>query len=187
MKTPASLRRSLLSVFAAVAALQLLPSASAQTQAPESDLKAAIISNMLLFVEWPSGQRNDPTSAPEDQLVVCYQNSSPVADALRRLDGKSVKGKLLKVTSVSNGDARRCHALYVAPGNAAALAPLLAGLSGSSVLVAGDSPEYAGHGVMLNLDLSGGRVVFDIDLRSAQKAGLQISSKALRLARQVIE
>ena len=33
----------------------------------------------------------------------------------------------------------------------------------------------------------GGRVVFDIDLRSAQKAGLQISSKALRLARQVIE
>jgi hypothetical protein len=40
---------------------------------------------------------------------------------------------------------------------------------------------------MLNLDLAGGRVVFDIDLRSAQKAGLQISSKALRLARQVIE
>lgn len=186
MKTSAFLRRSHLGALAAVAALQLLalPTAGAQTQAPEPDLKAAIISNMLLFVEWPS---TGPTSAPEDQLVVCYQDASPVADALRRLDGKSVKGKLLKVTQVSNGDASQCHAFYLAPGNAANLAAILLGLANAPVFVAADSPEYAKRGIMLNLDLSGGRVVFDIDLRSAQKAGLQISSKALRLARQVIE
>lgn len=40
---------------------------------------------------------------------------------------------------------------------------------------------------MLNLELISGRVVFDIDLRSAQRKGLKVSSKALRLARQVIE
>ena len=156
----------------------------AQTQAPEPDLKAAIISNMQLFVDWPTC---NSTSAPDDQLVVCYQGASPVADALLRLDGKSVKGKLLKVMQVGNGKAGQCHAFYLAPGNAADLGAILPDLGKAPVFVAADSPEYAKRGVMLNLDLAGGRVVFDIDLRSAQKAGLQISSKALRLARQVIE
>lgn len=170
----------------AIAALALPLSVKAQTQAPESDLKAAIISNMLLFVEWPSAALN-PNPAPENQLVVCYQSASPVAEALLRLDGKSVKGKSLKVMQVDGTNAGRCHALYLAPGNAASLGNILQGLGGAPVLVAADSSEYSSRGVMLNLDLNSGRVVFDIDLRSAQKAGLQISSKALRLARQVIE
>jgi len=169
----------------AFAVMQLVSSsARAQTQAPEPDLKAAIISNMLLFVEWPTA---GSTAAPDDQLVVCYQEPSPVAEALLRLDGKSVKGKLLKVMQANSGSAGRCHAFYLAPGNAANLANVLPVLSKQPILVAADSSEYAKQGVMLNLDLVGGRVVFDIDLRSAQKAGLQISSKALRLARQVIE
>ncbi len=168
----------------AIVQLALLPSAQAQTQAPEPDLKAAIISNMLLFVEWPTA---GSMSAPDDQLVVCFQESSPVAEALLRLDGKSVKGKLLKVMQASSSVAGRCHAFYLAPGNAANLGNILPVLSKLPILVAADSPEYSKQGVMLNLDLAGGRVVFDIDLHSAQKAGLQISSKALRLARQVIE
>lgn len=189
MKTQFLLRQLRSCVTAAIAIVQLglLPSAHAQTQAPEPDLKAAIISNMLLFVEWPTGAS---TSAPGDQIVVCYQEPSPVAEALRRLDGKSVKGKLLKVMQVAQvvgGNAGGCHAFYLAPGNGANLASVLAALSRQPILVAADSPEYSKQGVMLNLDLAGGRVVFDIDLRSAQKAGLQISSKALRLARQVIE
>jgi len=173
-----------LAAVLAVAALTLPPSASAQTPAPEPDLKAAIISNMLLFVEWP----NTPSmSAPGDQLVVCYQDASAVADALLRLNGKSVKGKSLKVQQVASRNAAGCHAFYLAPGKAASLDGVLSDLARLPILVAADSPEYAQRGVMLNLDLAGGRVVFDIDLRSAQKAGLQVSSKALRLARQVIE
>ena len=167
----------------AVVYLAMAPEAVAQTQAPEAELKAAIISNMLLFVEWPT---TGSTSAPGDRLVVCFQEPSPVADALLRLDGKSVKGKSLKVMQVSS-DAGGCHALYLAPGSAANLDTILPGLSRAPILVTADSPDYAKRGVMLNLDLAGGRVVFDIDLRSAQKARLQISSKALRLARQVIE
>ena len=167
----------------AVVYLAMAPEAVAQTQAPEAELKAAIISNMLLFVEWPT---TGSTSAPGDRLVVCFQEPSPVADALLRLDGKSVKGKSLKVMQVSS-DAGGCHALYLAPGSAANLDTILPGLSRAPILVTANSPDYAKRGVMLNLDLAGGRVVFDIDLRSAQKAGLQISSKVLRLARQVIE
>ena len=170
-------------VFLAVCLAHPL-AALAQMQAPEPDLKAAIISNRLLFVDWPTA---GALAAPDDQLVVCYQGPSPVADALVRLDGKSVKGKVLKVVQVGNGKTGQCHAFYLAPGNSGNLGAILPDLGKAPIFVAADSPEYAKRGVMLNLDLAGGRVVFDIDLRSAQKAGLQISSKALRLARQVIE
>jgi len=185
MKTHLPIYRLRTCATAAFAVMQLVASSvHAQTQAPEPDLKAAIISNMLLFVEWPAA---GSTAVPGDQLVVCYQEPSPVAEALLRLNGKSVKGKLLKVLQTTSSSAGRCHAFYLAPGNAANLANILPELSRQPILVAADSPEYAKQGIMLNLDLVGGRVVFDIDLRTAQKAGLQISSKALRLARQVIE
>ena len=155
--------------------------APAQPVAPEPDLKAAIILNMILFVDWPAR-----TVQPVDQLTVCYQGRGPVAIALLRLDGKSVKGKTLKVVGLNSGNAAECLALYIAPDNVP-LEKTLSQFAASPTLIASDSPEYFPHGVMLNLELVGGRIVFDIDLRSAQKVGLQVSSKALRLARQVIE
>lgn len=171
------------SISAVLVFFALAPSASAlaQTQASESDLKAAIILNMLLFVDWPAR-----TVQPVDQLTVCYQGRGPVAIALLRLDGKSVKGKTLKVVGLNSGNAAECLALYIAPDNAP-IEKTLSQFAASPTLITSDSPEYFQRGVMLNLELVGGRIVFDIDLRSAQKAGLQVSSKALRLARQVIE
>lgn len=156
--------------------------AAAQTQAPEPDLKAAIISNMLLFVEWPA-----KSALHEEQLVICYQDSSPVATALIRLDGKAIKGRTLKVAPFNAGHPGACHALYISPENAAGLGKILSMLGSSPILLAGDAAEYPQRGIMLNLELDSGRIAFDIDLQAAQKAGLQISSKALRLARQVIE
>lgn len=154
----------------------------AQVQATEADLKAAIISNMLLFVEWPVRE-----SAPDERLSICYQGDSPVASALLRLDGKTVKGRSLRVMQVAAVSAVQCHALYLSPGNLAQLGRILGGIGSSPVFLAADSPEYLRRGVMLNLEEVAGRVVFDVDLGAAHKAGFQVSSKALRLARQVIE
>ena len=156
--------------------------ANAQAQAPEPDLKAAILANMLLFVDWPNN-----AALNTDQLTLCYLENSPVAVALVRLDGKIIKGTYLKVVQTSIEASAGCHLLYVSPGHASTLARLHASAPPGVALLAGDSPEYFRQGVMLNLELVAGRVVFDIDLRAAQKSGIQISSKALRLARLVVE
>jgi uncharacterized protein (DUF779 family) len=177
---------SLLAICAAgVLALSTLTApaqALAQARASEPELKAAIISNMLLFVDWPA--RN---SSADDPMTICYQGNSPVVAALIGLDGKKIKGRSLHVVAIQSGGAAKCQALYIAPGNAATLEKALGLIGSSPVFIASDSPDYFQHGTMLNLELVSGRIVFDIDLRSAQKAGLQLSSKALRLARQVIE
>lgn len=156
--------------------------ALAQTQAPEPDLKAAIITNMLLFVEWPAR-----STFPTDQLTICHQGEGPVSRALTQLDRKAVRSKIVRILVVNSGNVSECQALYISPGSIGTLDKTMSMVGSLPVLIASDSPEYFPRGTMLNLELVAGRIVFDIDLRAAQKAGLQVSSKALRMARQVAE
>lgn len=160
--------------------LALSPPALAQRQASEPEIKAAILANMLLFVEWPeSGEE------AEEPLAVCYLSDSPVAEALVRLDGKILRKRRLRMLRIDAPGADRCHALYVSQGDDAAL---LASPPGPGpLLLVGDTPGHLQRGVMVNLELVAGRVVFDVDLRAARRAGLNVSSKALRLARTVLE
>ena len=156
--------------------------ASAQIRATDPDLKAAIIVSMLMFVEWPDSQ-----NLPPNKIQVCYLDNSPVAEALSRMEGKRIRNKTLKVTKISSDRMEECHAIYLSPANRSVLPTVLDTLRTLPVLIAGDSPDYFPQGVMLNIDLASGHAVFDINLRSVTRVGLQISSKALHLSRQVIE
>lgn len=162
--------------------LALTPLAHAQRQAPEPELKAAILVNMLLFVDWPT-----PAGRSPDRLTVCYLAASPVATALAQLGGKLLKGQPLQVVRADAAALGDCQVLYLSPSDATGLPRTASGLPASGMLVVGDSPGYLQRGVMLNLDIEDGRVVFDIDLRSARRAALTVSSKVLRLARHVTE
>jgi len=157
--------------------------APAQMKASEFDLKAAIIINMVMFVEWP--QREAPPS--DDTLTVCFIDNSPVAKALANAQGKSIRNKTISIRKATLETVSGCHVVYVSPTERDQLQDLTTRLQSTPVLIAGDSPDYLRRGVMLNLELSEGHIIFDINQSSARKAGLQISSKALRLARQVVE
>lgn len=162
--------------------IAVAPLVWAQRQAPEPELKAAILANMLLFVDWPSqgGQSLQ-------RLTLCYLDAGPVSTALSRLDGTLLKGKPLQVRRIDTAEVGACHALYVSSAEAAEVPGMALSARAGGVLLMGDSPGFLQRGVMLNLELAGDRVVFDIDLRSARQAGLAVSSKVLRLARQVLE
>lgn len=162
--------------------LALATLAQAQRQAPEPELKAAILVNMLLFVDWP-----DQHTQPTTQITVCYLGIGPVSTALMQLDGKLLKGKPLRVVPVEASKITHCHVLYVASFEAASLPSVVPQARTHGVLLVGDSPGYLQRGVMLNLDVDRGRVVFDIDLNAVRQTTLSISSKVLRLARQVLE
>lgn len=153
----------------------------AQRQAPEPELKAAILVNMLLFVDWPT-----PVGRAPERLTMCYLAASPVATALAQLGGKMLKGQPLQVVRADAAALGDCQVLYLSPTDAG-LPRTASSLPASGMLLVGDLPGDQQRGVMLNLEIDGGRVVFDIDLRAARQAGLAVSSKVLRLARHVIE
>lgn len=163
-------------------ALALPGRSMAQQQAAEPDLKAAILVNMLLFVDWPRGDEQ-----PNAALSVCYFSNSAVADALAALDGRVIRGRQLNVARVDASVLQHCHAAYLAPADDALLASLRGGALPSGVLLVGDTPGFLDRGVMVNLALFEGRVTFDVDLPALRRGGLSLSSKALRLARTVRE
>lgn len=173
------LRKALL----ALVLLALAPLAQAQRQAAESELKAAILVNMLLFVDWPAA----PSGRPTDRLTVCYLAAGPVTAALEQLSGKQLKGQSLRVMRMEPATLDECHVVYFGPADAANLPRLVSSQPPGGILFVGDSPGYLQRGVMINLEIDGGRVVFDIDLRGIRQTGLAVSSKVLRLARHVSE
>lgn len=176
-------RRTLASVLVMAFGLTALPVHSiAQVKAREPDLKAAIIINMAMFIDWPP-----QSSLPADTLNVCFLGDSPVAESLGTAQGRSIRNRTVRISKVRTDGLKGCHVVYVAPSDRPQLPEITQALQNVPALVAGDSPDFFTRGTMLNLELSAGHVVFDVDLRSAQKAGLQFSSKALRLARQVVE
>ena len=182
LQQPLRTRQLIVAALVALGLLVLNDDTLAQMKASEPDLKAAIIINMAMFVDWPA---QDGTSG--DQLAICYLTDSPVATALGKAQGKTMRNRTINVRKVAPDALADCHVAYLSPEERERLPRILSAVRGAPVLVTGDTPELFPEGSMLNLELSGGHVVFDVNLRSAQKAGLQISSKALRLARKVIE
>lgn len=168
--------------FAAVAALLLTTMLAAmplRAQTSEPELKAEIVFRALLFVQWP------PRAMTADQAIqFCVFDDSPLALALRALDGRRINSHLFQWRQVPIEQSTVCHAAYVG----GVLGPVaLTQSPGRSIFWVSDELGMLERGAMFNLQIDNGRVVFDIGLGSLRRAGLDISAKVLRMARYVKE
>jgi hypothetical protein len=62
---------------------------------------------------------------------------------------------------------------------------MLPALQGRSILIVGESEGFARQGGMINFVLEGDRVLFEVNQRAAEQAGLKISAKLLSVAKEV--
>ena len=145
-----------------------------QTASPES-LKAEVIYRMLMFVTWPPDRE-----LPERGLQLCTLGEGPVEGALHALAGRPIRHLNVAVRRLARADQfSGCHLLYL-PAPQPALRTVLAD---ASVLVVADAAAMLEQGAIINLQVEDGRIVFDVELDAARRAGLAISTKLLRLAR----
>jgi hypothetical protein len=165
---------------AALAIASLLSARTHAQTASAPELKAAFLYNFAKFVEWPADSL--PTWAP---LVMCVLGDAAVADALEEtVKGRTIEGHPLTTRRVKvDGPLRTCHVLYVSGVDAKRLHELLEGLSDSTVLTASDLDRFAQSGGVVNFFVDNGRMRFAVNIDSAQRARLQVSSKLLSLAR----
>ena len=163
-----------LAALACAAACAWVPAA----QADEAEQKAALVYNLLLFVEWPVDVL--PPQAPS--LALCIDGASPLRSAVQALDGRIVRHWRLDVRDLASaGSWSACHAaLLDSPSNAPERPPV-----GTLLIADGDAAPSIAAAVVLHRD--GDRVRFDIDLATVRQSRLQVSSKLLRVARRVTE
>jgi hypothetical protein len=153
---------------------------SAQAPTIEYDVKAAFLLNFSRFVEWPAARRGQ-------SFRLCTLEPDPFGARLEAATvGESWEGRpieLRRLTSLRDAD---CHLLYVPAPATARFHADQSGLAGQAVLVVGESADFLTRGGMIRLFVESNRVRFSVNQQACERAGLRVSSRLLRLAREVV-
>ena len=105
---------------------------------------------------------------------------------LDALQAKTVKNRKIAVKRMKGPvDVGACHVLFISPTEEGRLDDILQALKGHATLVAGDMERFARRGGTIGFIMERNKVGFEINENSAKRAGLQISSQLLKLARTV--
>jgi len=175
----------LLVVFAASAT-----DAHAQDTEASSEylIKAGFIYNFASLVQWPSTS----FSQADSPIVIAVLGEDHFGTTLDHvLQGKKIDGRpfvIKHLRSVSElvksaGNPRDCQILYVTASAMSHLSEVILSVRALPILTIGDTPGFAKSGGMINLILENNRVRFEVNVKAAKDADLNISSRLLALAR----
>ena len=186
------LRRRSASIGAAVTrglALAACLSGSLSPAAPDPkptdfQVKAAYLSDLGRFVEtW--GTR--PKPSPDESFDLCVLGQDPFGASLdTAVLGEKIGGSPLAAKRIARPqDALGCRVLFIGSSEGGQLSAVMAALGTAPVLTVADIPDFIKQGGMIQFVLDGDKVKFEINIASARRAGLKLSSDLLKVARMV--
>jgi len=154
-------------------------SSSFSQQATEAEIKAALAFKFPVYVRWP----DDTPQKNSDVFKCCILGHSPLADLLMHFDGETVMDKTIRVQRLTTIEAiETCHMLFVGDSEKKSLPKIWKAIKGKPILTLGDMKGFAQAGGIINFIRRENSVHFEINPNAGKKAGLEISSKLLRLA-----
>lgn len=164
----------------AIAASPLTAEAARGRVTREYDLKAAFLFNFTQFVEWPDAALADP----QGPFVIGVLGDDPFGPSLDEIvANERVHDHAIVVRRARTlSELGTCHLVFVSRSQAPRLRGILDGLAGHSVLVVGDTDEFAAHGGTIGFVATGSRLRLVVNMDRVRDAGLTISSKLLRQA-----
>jgi hypothetical protein len=158
----------------------LLSGLPASAAMEEAEVKAAIVYNLLQFLEWPDAPVGNA-------FVLCLRPASELIGPMQKLSGQPVRGAVLEVRPLAPGDARGCQVAY-ADGTEAERAQLARRFrSEAMTLVIADRAVVMDESTAIQLRWVDNKIAFDVNMAAVRRAGAQVSSKILRLAKVVRE
>ena len=141
---------------------------------PELELKATYAYNFAALTLWPAAARTT--------FNFCAYGDEGVAEAMRRLEGKTLHGRSVTVARLRSLSAiRDCDLLYVGANEASSLPRIVELLGDAPVLTVTDAPQPQQAAVVIVAE--GKRLAFEIDVERCHRAGLKPGASLLGLAR----
>ncbi len=153
---------------------------AAASSASEYEVKAAMIYNFAVFIEWPP----QSFTSPIESMSVCVAGEDPFGKALEaNISGKTVRGREMQVRrTVRISDLQTCHIVFISQSERKKLPEILEAVGTAGVLTIRDMKDFASQGGMIEFRTDHEKVRFMINPKAAQRAGLKISYKLLSLA-----
>ncbi len=148
----------------------------------EHEIKAAYLFKFVTLTDWPAGAL-PPDGHP---ITLGVYGKNPFGNALSPLDGKVVKGRVLRVKEVSSpAEAKLCQIVFISPSERAQFPELIRELTEARVLTVGADAGFAASGGIINFFEERNKIRFEINQDASRRIGFNISSEVLKLARLV--
>lgn len=156
------------------------PAPGGQRRAPEEDVKAAFLYNFAQLVEWPSDSPQRNKASLNLGVWADKERSRRVA---RIVQGKQVDGRPIVVRVMHDiGALQDCQILLIPSSVSGDTAEVLDAVRDSPILTVGESESFSASGGIILFKIVDDRVRFEINIESATRSRLRVSSKLLRVA-----
>lgn len=175
--------RTVISRLALAILLVVIAFGSARSQDSKKELhfKGVYIFNFIQFVTWPQDV------APSQTLTLGVLGDHPIRKVLVEIFKDEIihqwRISVVKIDRVE--EIPLCQVLFVGRQDSGRVSRILDATRNSSILTIGETGGFAESGGVVNFFTESGKLRFEINEQAATRAGLQISSKLLRLARLV--
>ena len=144
------------------------------------EIEAAFLVKFTSYVKWPAGT----FSRPDAPVVIGIFGRDPFGSVINSIARSYT-------TNERHVEIRRCTELvqlptcnivFVAPSAMGRLEEVVTNVAALPILLVGDSPGFLDRGGMINFVMVANKIRFDISRKNCAKAGLEISSKLLKVA-----
>ncbi len=157
-----------------------------QPQPQEYEVKAAFLYNFANFVKWPETAFTDAQSP----FCICVIGDNPFGQALNMLAEKKIQKRELVIRhchKMEEACRGRCHILFISASLKEKLPEILRISQRHNMLTVSDIPGFAEQGGVIGLVTVKNKIRFEINLKAAERHGLVISSRLLKLAKIIDE
>lgn len=164
------LRRVGLAIGLACAAI---PGPAAAQSSDANQLRAAIVFNVLRFVEFPAETGG--------KVEFCVAADAPESAALRALTGRRAGPHAVSVRTIRGASYGGCDVVFLSSADR----DQIERAAGRGRLLIGNGRSFIDNGGAVGLVQSGGQVRFQLNLKAASQSQITISSRLIRLASKV--
>lgn len=146
----------------------------------ENEIKAVYLYNFIKFITWPQ----EPTTS---NINICVYGDNPFGAQTEKLNTLKARNRPLNIIYPDKKDRPDCTVVFISPSEEKFADELLVRINNHPVLTVSDMDSFIDKGGIIGFIKLGNVVKFDINLKKARASNIQISSKLLELANQVIQ
>jgi hypothetical protein len=150
-----------------------------QIMGPEYDVKIGFIYNFANFVTWPAAAFEKEA----DTLNFCFASDQPSGEVFFKLDGKTIKGRKIKVAAYPDITClEKSHIMFFPTQNKMFIQHILDLVKGKRVLTIGEVEGFTHMGGIINFFVENNRLRFKVNIDAARREGLKMSAQLLNSA-----